>query len=56
MNIMNWHPRLHSQTPAIKAISLFSPPRPCNAWAWGAPMNNLVITDIRTRLFSEVVS
>jgi hypothetical protein len=54
MNLMDWHPELHNQTPAIEVISLLSLPRPCNARAWEAPMNKLVMTNIHTHLFSEV--
>lgn len=54
MNVMDWRPKLRSETPAIKAISLFSPPRSCLARAWGA-MNMPVMTNIRTHLLSEVV-
>ncbi len=55
MSVMDWHPKLHSQTPAIEVISLFSPPRSCIARAWGA-MTKQVMTNIRTHLLSEVAS
>ncbi|KQX97744.1 hypothetical protein ASD22_11015 [Rhodanobacter sp. Root480] len=53
MNAMDRHPKLHSQTPAIEVIRLFSPHARALHGRGGA-MNKLVMTNNRTHLFSEV--